>query len=235
MRRFVLILFSGVMLLQGCNMTGNQPSVFTFAFDFAQNNTGWRGDFADYPEGDSVNFELEFAFGPLPENISRTRKGMMLTGNNLNGDLFMFITRKLSGFPPNAKYEVLFNVRMASNAATEDFQIGGAPGEGVVVKAGITLIEPRKQLVNGFYEMNIDKGPAFNQSGRDMITIGNIGVSPTTTQFTEINRNNSYANIFTLETNSSGEAWIIIGTDSNFRGRTRLYYTAVELIFNEVR
>jgi hypothetical protein len=223
-----------VLILSGCNMTGNNPSVYTFTFDFNNGIDGWRGDFSDYPEGDSVFYELEYAYGPLPENISKTRKGILISGNNRSDDLFMFITRKLQGFMPNATYEVLINVRMASNAPTEAFGIGGAPGESVIVKVGMPTVEPKKVLVNGFYEMNIDKG-IQNESGKDMVTIGHIGVAPTTSQYTEITRNNSSANALILKTNSSGEAWVIIGTDSGYEGKTTLYYTGLDLIFNEIR
>jgi hypothetical protein len=221
-------------MMPACNLTSNEPSVYTFTFDFNIGIEGWRGDFADYPEGDSVRMELVYAYGPMPENISKTRKGIRLAGNNLSDDLFMFITRRLSGFMPNTTYEVLFNVRFASNAPTEAFGIGGAPGESVIMKVGITNIEPKKELKGTYYLMNIDKGN-FNEGGADMITIGHVGVAPTTTQFTEIVRNNSYANVFKLQTNSRGEAWVIIGTDSGYSGITSLYYTGLDLIFNEVR
>jgi hypothetical protein len=80
--------------------------------------------------------------------------------------------------------------------------------------------------------MNIDKG---NQSvpGVDMGTIGHIGVSDTTTQFTLINRNNT-TNLFTIRTDANGEVWVCIGTDSGFEGRTTLYYDQITLIFTNL-
>jgi hypothetical protein len=81
--------------------------------------------------------------------------------------------------------------------------------------------------------MNIDKGNQA-ESGEDMMAIGNVGVSPTTTQYTEIYRGNSSSNPFILTTNNLGEAWIIIGTDSGYEGTTTLYYTSLDLVFNQV-
>jgi hypothetical protein len=80
--------------------------------------------------------------------------------------------------------------------------------------------------------MNIDKG---NQSipGVDMDTIGHIGVSDTTTKFTLINRNNT-ARLFTITTDSNGEVWVCIGTDSGFEGRTTLYYNKITLTFTNI-
>jgi hypothetical protein len=233
MKRIRLWSVLSILLLTGCFPESEYPTVFTYTFDFSVNAEGWSGDFSDYPEGDSIAYELAYSYGSLPDNVSKTRKGFKLTGNNQSDDLFMFIKRKLTGFPPNSRFEVLFNVRFASNAPTEAFGIGGAPGESVIVKAGITGIEPLKELVDGYYQMNIDKGNQ-SESGDDMMAIGHVGVSPTTTQYTEIYRGNSSSSPFILTTNNLGEAWIIIGTDSGYEGTTTLYYTSLDLVFNQV-
>jgi hypothetical protein len=224
----VLVVFLGV---SGCNFNSEEVSVFSFAFDFSASDEGWDGDFSDYPEGDSVLYELEFAHDLLPANLSQTRKGLKLSGNNMSDDLFMFIRRKISGLKPNTSYRVLFNVRFASNAPTGDFGIGGAPGESVIVKAGATTMKPVKQLSDGYYQMNIDKGNQL-QPGADMMVLGNVGVSPTTTQYSEVPRSNSSANPFRVTTNGQGELWVIVGTDSGFEGRTTLYYTSINVLLN---
>jgi hypothetical protein len=111
--------------------------------------------------------------------------------------------------------------------------VGGAPGESVYVKAGATKEEPKKVLTDGMYRMNIDKG---NQAtaGADMMVIGNIGVAATTTQFTYISRNNNSSTGFIAETNDSGELWLIVGTDSGFEGKTILYYSQIDILFNRL-
>ena len=80
--------------------------------------------------------------------------------------------------------------------------------------------------------MNIDKG---NQKvpGVDMDTIGHIGVSDTTTEFTLINRKNT-PKLFTIKTDVNGEVWVCIGTDSGFEGRSTLYYNQITLTFTNI-
>jgi len=212
------------------------PLVFSLSYDFSKVDHGWTGDFADYPEGDSIAFELVFKHDTLPPNLNNngTRKALMLSGNNGSDDLFMFIKKKLTGIKPNTVYNVLFNIQLASNAPTGAVGIGGAPGESVILKAGITLSEPVKILDDDhYYRMNVDKGNQL-EGGEDMMVLGHIGVAPNTTQYTTVFRNNNSGSSFRFTSDHSGEAWIIVGTDSGFEGKTTLYYTRIDLLFNEV-
>lgn len=220
------------LVLTGCDSNSENIKVFSFSFEFSQTDHGWTGDFSDYPEGDSVFYELEVTHTALPTNISSTRKGIKVSGNNHSDDLFMFIKKQLTGLKPNATYNVLFNIRFASNVATGLVGVGGSPGESVYVKVGATQIEPKKVLVDGYYQMNINKGNQ-SQGGSDMQVVGNVAVAATTTQYTEVYRTNSTKSVFQVTTNSQGEAWIILGTDSGFEGKTTLYYTSVDILFNE--
>ena len=79
-------------------------------------------------------------------------------------------------------------------------------------------------------ELNIDKG---NQSvgGKDMIPIGNVGVSDTTTRYTLIRRANSTPLV--KSTNSLGELWLIVGTDSGFEGLTDIYYGSIKVLLEQ--
>ncbi len=234
MKRFISW-FGLVTLLPvaGCDLGSEDIRVYSYSFEFSNAKEGWTGDFADYPEGDSILYGLEINHELLPENISKTRKGIKVTGINHSDDLFMFIKRKVSGLRPNTTYKVLFSVRFASNVPTGTPGIGGAPGESVYVKVGASRIEPVKVLTDGYYEMNIDKGNQA-QGGTDMQVIGHIGVAATTTQYAEVFRNNSTLSPFSLTTNNQGEVWVIVGTDSGFEGTTTLYYTGVDILFNQV-
>ncbi len=214
----------------------NSPAVFSLSYDFSTTDHGWTGDFADYPEGDSLAYELLFKHDTLPTNLNNnaTVKALMISGNNLSDDLFMFVKKKISGLKPNTVYNILFNVRIASNAPTGAVGIGGAPGESVILKAGITVNEPVKILdVDSYYRMNIDKGNQLTE-GADMMNLGHIGVASGTTQYTTIFRNNNSGSSFVFVSGNSDEAWVIIGTDSGFEGKTTLYYTKVDILFNEV-
>ncbi len=204
-------------------------SAQTFTYDFAAGYDGWTGDFADYPPSDSVLYELAFSRTTLPAPLNTSKQALMITGKNHSDDLFMFLKKKITGLLPNTTYTIKIEIECASRAPTNGFGVGGAPGEGVILKAGATLIEPVKVVQEDHYRMNINKA---NQGlpGPDMDTIGHVGVADTTTVFAFINRSNA-GHLFTLTTNASGEAWICIGSDSGFEATTTLYYSKITLTF----
>ena len=204
----------------------------TYTYDFISGYDGWTGDFADYPPADSILYQLEYTRTTLPAPLNTSKYALKIAGSNRSDDLFMFIKRKITGLIPNTTYQLQVQVDFASNVPTNSVGIGGAPGEAVRMKVGATIAEPNKTIIGSDYRMNIDKG---NQSipGVDMDTIGHIGVSDTTTKFTLINRNNT-ARLFTITTDSNGEVWVCIGTDSGFEGRTTLYYNKITLTFTNI-
>lgn len=197
--------------------------------EFSNGYDGWSGDFADYPTSDSILFQLEFNRTTLPEYLDAGKYCLKISGNNHSDDLFMFIKRKISGLKANSIYKLRIDVEFASNAPTNTMGVGGAQGEGVIMKAGAMLTEPLKIDNKGFYEMNISKGNQVTP-GTDIDTIGHIGVSDTTTVFTIINRTNA-THVFTIKTNEKGEVWVCIGTDSGYESVTTLYYTLITLNF----
>ncbi|MBX2965063.1 MAG: hypothetical protein KF845_02875 [Cyclobacteriaceae bacterium] len=221
-----------VATLAGCSMSNDNIRVFSYSFEFSNSDGGWYGDFADYPEDDSVFYELKFKRDTVP-GTKGARKGLMLSGNNRNHDLFMFVRNKLTGLKPNTTYRVLFNVRFASKENTSAIGASKTPGEIVFVKAGAMRERPEKILEEGMYRMNVDVG-SLALAGNDVLTLGHIGVATTTTAFTEVYRNNNSSNSFLITTNHVGEVWVLVGTDSGYEGVTTIYYTAIDIFFNEV-
>lgn len=220
------------ILLSACSEE-QETNVFYFSYLFKTEDQGWTGDFADYPEGDSIAYELFYLHDTLPTNLNSnaTIKGLHLAGKNESDDLFMFVKKKITGLRPNTTYQLMFNLRMASSAPTGAVGIGGAPGESVYIKVGASVIEPKKELVEGMYRMNIDKGNQ-DQEGTDMINIGHVGVASNTSTFTLITRNNTSTNSFEIRTDDTGEIWAIVGTDSGYEGKTTLYYTQIDILMN---
>lgn len=210
----------------------NSAIAQSFSFDFSTGYDGWDADFADYPEQDSIFYELESGRTRLPIPLDTTLYGLKISGNNHSDDLFMFIRRKIVGLQPNTTYQLNIDTEFASNAPTNAVGVGGPPGEGVIMKAGATQIKPQKILELGSYIMNIDKG---NQSlaGVDMDTIGHVGVADTTTVFALIKRSNA-THPFHITSDAHGELWVCIGTDSGFEATTTLYYHKIDLLFTAV-
>lgn len=226
------ILVVGIIALVSCSKD-QEISVLSVSYLFNESDQDWTGDFADYPEGDSITYQLVIKHDTIPTgtNVESKTRGLLVSGENLNDDLFMFIKKKISGLRPNTQYEVLFNAKFASIAPTD--VVINPPGESVILKVGATVLEPKKVLDAGVYRMNIDKGNQ-EEEGSDMINIGHVGVGATTKKFTVITRNNSSSNSFIMTTDATGEVWLVIGADSGFEGTTMLYYTQVDVAFNAV-
>lgn len=229
-----VFILCGVVFLS-CS-TDQEITVFSITYDLSKEEITWTGDFADYPEGDSIAYQLAIvSYDTIPTGTSTksSKYALKVSGNNLSDDLFMFIKTNVKDLRPNATYEVLFNVKFSSNAPTGSVGIGGSPGESVFLKVGASLVEPKKELQEGMYRMNINKGNQA-EDGADMITLGTIGVAATTTKYTQISRYNTSSTGFIITTDERGEIWLIVGIDSGFEGSTTLYYTQIDVLFNQL-
>ncbi|HOY19058.1 MAG TPA: hypothetical protein PLC89_17260 [Haliscomenobacter sp.] len=218
----------------------NTPDKNTFTFEFTTATEGWVGAFADLPklnnQQDSSIYELSYKWAALPAEVGGNRVGaLQIIGHNRSDDLFMFVKRKVAGLLPNTTYQVDFDIDLASEAPTGAVGIGGAPGESVYFKAGVSNKEPLAVLdpQDNHYRMNIDKGQQ-SESGREMKVLGDIangkpanglGSAP----FTIIKRKATAP--ISVKTDAQGACWIVLGTDSGFEGLTRLYYDRVGVVF----
>lgn len=208
------------------------PNTKIIAIDFNTSAEGWTTGFADYPAGQETFYELESSYTTLPASLGQNRKGIKISGNNHSDDLFMFITKKFTGFAPNTRYEIDFELGIGTNVHSGCSGIGGSPGDSVYVKAGAAKIEPK--AVNdgtGFYLLNIDKG---NQAagGSDVMLIGNIANGlDCDNQDISFKKKilKSETGKFTTYSDANGALWIIFGTDSGYEGTTTIYFVDAAL------
>ena len=233
MHKIVLILLIVPFIISiGCSDDDTLPidKPLTFEYEFDSDKEGWTEGFADYPEGEEELYELGYDHSNLPEPLDRSQGSLKITGNNYSDDLFMYITRKITGLAPNKPYELKFNVELASNAPSNAFGVGGAPGESVYLKAGATTTEPTTTLGDSkHYRMTLDKG---NQGtdGKDMVLIGNVANGSDKEEYSLITRSNE--GTFSVTADNKGEVWVIIGTDSGYESVTTLYYNKISITFN---
>jgi hypothetical protein len=224
--RYFFPFLAGILFLGAC---GKNDATYMLSFNFFSDTQGWTGDFADYPLGEEDFYELDTGWAHLPVPLDTIMGSFRISGNNHSDDLFMFIKYKMDGLLPGEKYSITFEVELASDAPTNGVGIGGAPGEGVTLKVGAVQGQPDKLLGdNDFYIMNLDKGNQ-SSSGEDMIAVGHVGVSDTTTVYTLIKRDNNSQPVQVIA-DENGECWFVIGTDSGFEGKTTLYYSKVKLM-----
>ena len=220
------------MLMGGCgSREDDNPKLLllTEDFDFNRSMHGWDAGFADFPANaaDAAQYELKYAYSE-PVESKLTKRSVMLSGRNLNRDLFMYLKRKIEGLEPNKEYTLTFNVELAShmNATVP------SPGGAVYLKVGASRLEPKSVIDGANYSMNIDKGDD-GSPGSDMISLGDISTTTAGTSYLLVSRNNSMTNSrYVARSNSDGELWLIIGTDSNLEGRIAHYYTRIYVVFS---
>jgi hypothetical protein len=145
----------------------------------------------------------------------------------------MFMKRKITGLTPYTTYAIVYEVELASNAKAGDLGVGGAPGESVYLKGGASSVEPVKIMEDNCFKLNVDKG---NQStyGDTSVVLGDISVPSSADGYALIIRNNASNDDMplTVRSNSQGEIWLFVGTDSGFEGTTTVYYTKVNVVFS---
>lgn len=207
----------------------NEDSGFyveSYLDNFNEGLHDWTVDFADYPVNDSLGYELFFEHTQLPAGLG-TERALLVSGNNCNQDLFMFIKKKVRYLKPNTEYAIAFDVKFATNTPSGPGDYGDYPGENVYVKAGATPKEPVKVVIEDTYRMNIDKGDQ-GSGGADMTVIGNISKSDNNVTGYRLEARNN-ATSFTARTNAQGELWIVVGIDSGYKGITTLYFKEIAL------
>jgi hypothetical protein len=220
------------LLLSGCGGLDAvaEPTARRFQFQ-AEPGNEIRFGFAEYPPGQAENFDLEAGWEPIPRQFGTN--GIYLNGNNRSDDLFMFFATRMTGLASNARYTVTFSVQLYTREGEGCVGIGGAPGESVFVKAGLTRFQP--QVLDdgsGLLRMNVDKGNQ-SESGSDAIVIGDLAGSRQNCgrQSYELKNLSSSPQTFNFTTDVDGDAWLMVGTDSGFEGETRVYYTEVLVDF----
>jgi hypothetical protein len=225
-----IMLFGSLLLLVCCNE--DESAVQTFNYDFEEGTEGWTAGFSDYPSGwEESRFEFQFAHTDLPEEVNQDSKALLLSGRNISDDLFMYIKKQISGLKPNHNYRLSFEVQLASQYPEESVGIGGSPGGSVFLKAGGSAVEPVPVEEGAEIRMNINKGNQ-SQGGDQMKVLGTIGIEGEDFIYELIQRDNIQQPL-NVKTDSSGNLWIIIGTDSGFEGVTTLYYNAVKVRLQE--
>lgn len=221
------------MILSGCTKDSsiddpNDP--LSLVSDFTDGKDGWQADFSEYNGDHEDIYELEEGLAMLPAPLDEDKQAYRVSGMNRSDDLFMYLTRKVEGLEPNTTYQGTFLLEMASNAISDGVGAGGAPGEAVGVGVGLTAIEPISEAdEDNFYRMNIDKIQQCCTDGQDMVVIGDVANGLDEPVYTLIERSGE----FTGATNDQGDLWVIVGTDSGFEGKTDLYYSRIEVIFEK--
>jgi hypothetical protein len=197
----------------------------TLRFDFAEGPLGFVAGFADYPPAHEEIYELTSGHRALPAPLA-SQSGLFLSGVNRSDDLFMYFKGPIGGLTPGASYAVEVSVEIATSTPTGCVGVGGAPGESVWIKAGVTAEEPVAVMVGSHLRMNIDIGRQSN-GGTQAVVLGNVANSRQCEQSPEweLKALESQSTPAGISVPADGRAWVLIGVDSGFESRTEVYFT----------
>ena len=226
--------FLGV-LVAACLDVGVAPDgPVTFAFDFDHGPRGFVAGFADYPPEHEAVYRLRSGHGVLPSPLAG-RSGLYIAGVNHSDDLFMFFKGSLDGLTPGTRHTASVEVEIATSVPAGCLGVGGAPGENVWVKAGATAAEPVPILDGTHLRMNVDIGRQSN-GGAEAVVLGNIANTRDCGQPArwELKSFRSPPIPARISIPSDGRAWILLGVDSGFEGRTDVYFTRASVTLTPV-
>jgi len=209
----------GLIIAIGCDKENNSLPLNADAtgwYNFDDGLQGWEAGVSDFPLNaeDSVMFESGIATVPTDSLIS----AMRLAGNDVNQDLFMFITQKLGPVEPETSYDLIFTFNiMAENL--EEVEVSGSDIF-IFPKIGATTVKPEVSATSDTIRLgylgqaiNIDKG-AGNLDGSDMMALGALQLPFGPGETTIPNLISNSVNVFRATTDSNGDLWIIVGIES---------------------
>ena len=212
------------------SVSGDDP--MTMRVDFRQSGQGWVAGFADYPVGEDAFYELTADYRALPDPLTASGSGLFISGSNHSDDLWMYYKGQIGGLSGDALYRVQFEVEIATPVPNGCFGVGGAPGEGVTVKAGASDSEPGRIESGGFWIMNVDKGEETN-GGEDAMAIGDVAntIACGEPPQWQLKRLSGGSEMIEVTSDGRGAVWLFVGTDSGFEAITSVYYTQVTATF----
>lgn len=201
--------------------------------DFESDDGGWRAEYADYPpdvdEDNPELYSLESGLRDMPVSGGGSR-GFLLAGTNRSDDLWMSLVQELTDLEPSSTYDARFEVSVVSSVPSGCAGVGGAPGEGLTLKAGgapgpLTIITDSAAL--NILWSSPDKGNQ-SQAGPDSVLLGNMAngrLCGLDEEWVFLRRSG------TLEVTSDddGRMTVFFGTDSGFEGRSIFYYDEVRV------
>ena len=213
-------------LIGGCSGHPTQPTdALTFTFDFSRGPQGFVAGFADYPPDHADSYELTSGYRALPRPLE-PQSALFLSGVNRSDDLFMFFKGSIGGLSPGGRYGATVSVEIATDTPAGCVGVGGAPGESVWIKAGVTAVEPLPVRDGSYLRMNVDIG---NQSagGAQAVVLGNVANSRGCEQPRRWERKPlpGRSTPTPISIPSDGRVWLLFGSDSGFESRTEIYFT----------
>lgn len=225
LRRMFRLAVVTCLLFIACDDSNDASfQIYTANFDFSDGDEGWTGDFCGYAEDvpDST-FQWTFSHTQLPAESGSTSGALLLSAVSPSQSIFMFMKKKITGFRPNTDYTVVFDVQFITDIRGQ---------QQIEVKAGASTIEPKKVVDDGQFVLNIDQGPAY-EDGENLAYLGTVADAGNNYYaYNTYKFSNNINKPFTVRSNSKGEIWMILGSNSLYDQLCAIYYTNVNIVFS---
>lgn len=222
MRTLHLIGLAGLVAVWIC--CGSQPKAISYSYDFSQGQQGWLAGDSEYAVAMAreVNFSAGMEVSPIPPH----QMALHLFGNNVSDDLFVYVTKELTGLLPNRAYSVHVEATLISNT-------GSVGGSGHIIKLGASTVEPSSIVVMEnaapYYRMNVDIGGS-STSGKNAVNSGDLsgtgGPNPELLTF-------KTPRSVVVQSDPNGNIWLLVGVDSAFEVLTEVYLTEITATLRE--
>lgn len=214
------------------------PQVLKWDFN-TQGRPGWRTGAADWDRTRRDDYQFEIDHRPLPDEVAANQTAFLISSNNASDDVFTFIHRHISGpfeLERGRTYIAMIILDFASNAPSGAFGIGGAPGESVYFKSGITnqqpAIDPAQQAHSG---LNVDHGEQ-SRGGAAASVVSNIANGLNAADFSDLGAvpyvqlHRAHIHPVPVQTSGDGFLYFIGGIESGFEGKTSIYVRRVQVV-----
>ena len=147
----------------------------------------------------------------------------------------MFFKGPIEGLQPGARYTVAVRLEIATSVPAGCVGVGGAPGESVWIKAGVTAVEPLAVEDNSYLRMNVDVGNQSN-GGTESVVLGNIANSRSCEEPRqwEMKSFRARSTPLPVSTAADGRAWLLFGADSGFEALAEVYFTQVSVTLTPI-
>jgi len=151
-------------------------------------------------------------------------KGLLLEGTNRSDDLLLYAAQPLEGLPAGSTWNVDIDVEILTDTPTGCVGVGGSPGESVWIVTAATPFEPATTTVGGNIQLNIERGNQ-SQAGPASDVPGTIASTNTDCAVRRAPESKWLRAKRTIPASAGndGRLWILVGMDSGFEAKSRVW------------
>ncbi len=211
-------------LLSACG-GGNVPQAVSV--DFASDASRWTVGASDY-QAETAPSDVSAVVAD--QGAPLRGQGLRIAGTNHSDDLFVYVWRPVDGLEPGQRYRAHWTLQVVAEVPAGCMGVGGAPGEGVTIKAGAASRQPATVVVDGEYLFNQDKG-AQTQGGAEAVVLGDL--TSTGTDCVAVPpelKTLSGAQPGAVRADAQGRAWLWVGTDSGHEAGSHLNLVSATVV-----